>query len=195
MDGPRWIIILICVNYLNTVSLQPKVVYKPTEYPYSKCFEHGTERVTCEKLNFSKERQEKQSVWPPGPYALIAAKYGCPESQSRGWLESFALINDSTISFCVKFRNDSTLDQGQWIPGNYSIFKAGPSCPTGFEESSMSVSAPDFMLDGQVSNIVVTKDVVNIDYELATEKYWIHYFIDCQRILEVVMIELNTSAK
>jgi hypothetical protein len=32
---------------------------------------------------------------------------------------------------CVKFRNDSTLDQGQWIPGNYSIFKAGPSCPTG----------------------------------------------------------------
>jgi hypothetical protein len=37
-----------------SVSLQPKVVYKPTEYPYSKCLEHGTDRVTCEELNFSK---------------------------------------------------------------------------------------------------------------------------------------------
>jgi hypothetical protein len=77
------------------------------------------------------ERQEKQSVWPPGPYALPSTEYGCPESQSRGWLKSNALIGGDLIPFCVKFRNDSTLDQGKWIPGNYSIFKAGPSCPTG----------------------------------------------------------------
>jgi hypothetical protein len=44
-------VVFICAI---SVSLQPKVVYNPTEYPYSKCFEHGTDRVTCEKLNFSK---------------------------------------------------------------------------------------------------------------------------------------------
>ncbi|XP_060571822.1 uncharacterized protein LOC132729999 [Ruditapes philippinarum] len=157
MDGPRWIIILIFVNYLNSVSLQPKVVYKPTEYQYSRCFEHGTNRVTCEKLNFSKERQEKQSVWPPGPYSLPPTIYGCPESESRGWFKSNVNIGKVVFPFCVKYRNDSTLDQGQWIPGTYSIFKAGPSCPTGFEESSMS-SSYEFILDGQVPNIVVIED-------------------------------------
>jgi hypothetical protein len=44
-------VVFICTI---SVSLQPKVVYKPTEYPYSRCFEHGTDRVTCEKLNMSK---------------------------------------------------------------------------------------------------------------------------------------------
>jgi hypothetical protein len=112
-------------------------------------------------------RLEKQSMWPPGPYAIPMSKYGCPESQSRGWFKSFLSVsmitseNTSTvlygdwkkrfrdlysnlfnlyynygkdnlmIYFCVKFRNEPSLDKEHWIPGNYSIYKIGPSCPTG----------------------------------------------------------------
>jgi hypothetical protein len=85
--------------------------------------------------------------------------YGCPESQSRGWMESYLIANmtnyaigDSyfdkffhsfyhmsyywetammTLRFCVKFRNETMLDKGQWIPGNYNIYKIGVSCPSG----------------------------------------------------------------
>jgi hypothetical protein len=36
-----------------------------------------------------------------------------------------------TLHFCVKIRNEAMLDKGQWIPGNYSIYKIGVSCPSG----------------------------------------------------------------
>jgi hypothetical protein len=85
--------------------------------------------------------------------------YGCPESQSRGWLKSYLIANMTNynfdnavldkffgeyrisqinsgeaimiLRFCVKFRNEAMLDKGQWIPGNYSIYKIGVSCPSG----------------------------------------------------------------
>jgi hypothetical protein len=108
-------------------------------------------------------------MWPPGPYAIPMSKYGCPESQSRGWFKSFLKVNmvvlssssdssstlygreserkslfedddffkppfkteDLKLYFCVKYRNETKLDQGQWISGNYSIYKIGQSCPLG----------------------------------------------------------------
>jgi hypothetical protein len=109
-------------------------------------------------------------MWPPGPYAIPMCKYGCPESQSRGWSKGIlkvkmvefsknsesvpivldrnwepnpSFINDDYFKsphrmenwtlfyFCVKFRNDTALDKGHWIPGNYSIYKVGSSCPMG----------------------------------------------------------------
>ncbi|XP_060605364.1 uncharacterized protein LOC132757886 [Ruditapes philippinarum] len=188
--------IFIFVNYLNTVFLQPKVVYKPTEFPYSKCFENGTNRLNCERLNMSYGRQEKESVWPPGPYAIPMCKYGCPESQSRGWSKSnlkvrmveliknsesvssvlgrnwdpdSSYINDDYFKsphglenwtlfyFCVKFRNDTALDKEQWISGNYSIYKIGSSCPTGFEESTKTLPVTEFVSHGQVPDIAVSE--------------------------------------
>ncbi|XP_060559201.1 uncharacterized protein LOC132719446, partial [Ruditapes philippinarum] len=176
--------------------LQPKVVYKPTEFPYSKCFENGTNRLNCEKLNMSYGRQEKESVWPPGPYAIPMCKYGCPESQSRGWLKSklkvkmvelsknsesvstvlgrnwdpdSSFINDDYFKsphrlenwthfyFCVKFRNDTALDKEQWIPGNYSIYKIGSSCPTEFEESTRTYPVTEFVSHGQVPDFAVSE--------------------------------------
>ncbi|XP_060599977.1 uncharacterized protein LOC132753513 [Ruditapes philippinarum] len=193
----KWCIIFCLVNFLNTVFLQPKVVYKPTEFPYSKCFENGTNRVICEKLNMSYERQEKESVWPPGPYAIPMCKYGCPESQSRGWSKSFikvkmvefsknsesvptdldrnwkpysSIINDDYFKpphrienwtffyFCVKFRNDTALDKEEWIPGNYSIYKIGSSCPTEFEESTRTFPVTEFVQHGHVPDIAVSEE-------------------------------------
>ncbi|XP_060589704.1 uncharacterized protein LOC132744930, partial [Ruditapes philippinarum] len=280
----KWLIILIVVSFLTKVSLQRKVLYKPTEFPYSRCFKNGTNRISCEKLNISKERQEKLSMWPPGPYAIPMSAYGCPESQSRGWLKSYLIGNitvnqDSnrlhrffgdyyvssyhwktsmmTLFLCVKFRNEAMLDKGQWIPGNYSIYKIGLSCPSDFQESSIQLPTFEFVSYGVVPNITVSEEgqseefltlslckrttftetgysyakvsfkmletdfilekdpdtncsqfdmstvsqkltscfynpkVTNIDYESATEstKVW---FIDLQRSLEVLMIEVKT---
>ncbi|XP_060579864.1 uncharacterized protein LOC132736691 [Ruditapes philippinarum] len=188
----KWIINFIFMIYINKASLRPRIVYKPTEFPYSRCTEHSTNGVTCEKLNISKERQEKKSFWPPGPYAIPMSKYGCPESWSRGWLKSFLKINmnvlasslekrnstvldynslfvdsafftppfqsgDVKLYFCVKFRNEATLDQEQWIPGDYSIYKIGSSCPTDFEESSKTLPVTSLVSYGLVPNITVPK--------------------------------------
>ncbi|XP_060552407.1 uncharacterized protein LOC132713744 [Ruditapes philippinarum] len=188
----KWLIIYICVGYLNTVSLQPKFVYKPTEFPYSRCFENGTNRMACEKLNISKERLEKQSMWPPGPYAIPMSKYGCPESKSQGWFKSFLKVSmitsentstvlygdwlkrfvelydilfklpdrkeNLTLYFCVKFRNEPTLDKEHWIPGNYSIYKIGPSCPTAFEELNGTLPVTNVVSSGHIPNIAVSKE-------------------------------------
>ncbi|XP_060559297.1 single-stranded DNA-binding protein-like, partial [Ruditapes philippinarum] len=134
-------------------------------------------------------------MWPPGPYAIPMSKYGCPESQSRGWFKSFLKVNmvvlssssdssstlngresepvslfedddffkppfkteDLKLYFCVKYRNETKLDQGQWIPGNYSIYKIGQSCPLEFEESSRTLPVTDFVSYGIVPNIEVPK--------------------------------------
>jgi hypothetical protein len=59
------------------------------------------------------------------------------EYNSVNMYENYEFFNsplqteDVTIYFCVKFRNEATLDQEQWIPGDYSIYKIGSSCPTG----------------------------------------------------------------
>ncbi|XP_060579921.1 uncharacterized protein LOC132736738 [Ruditapes philippinarum] len=176
----KWFIISIVVSHLSTVYLHSNIVYKPTEFPYSRCYGNDENRVTCEKLNITKERQDKQSKWPPGPYAVPMSKYGCPESHTRGWFKSFmkgnmtGLSNDSesnfevsdyfkspfrtktfSLYFCVKFRNDSTLDTEQWIPGNYSIYKIGPSCPQEFEDANRTLPVTNVVLSGHVPNVAV----------------------------------------
>ncbi|XP_060594415.1 uncharacterized protein LOC132748797 [Ruditapes philippinarum] len=198
----KLIIIFLSNILIKTVSLQPHVVYKPTEFPYSRCLKHDTNRVTCEKLNISKERKEKQSMWPPGPYAIRMSKYGCPESLSRGWLKSFVKVNmvvlsnssekNTTISgrksgdnflfigddffkspyqtedlklyFCVKFRNDVILDQGQWIPGNYSIYRIGTSCPLAFEEYNRTLPVTHFVSYGHVPYIEISTEGQSTDF-------------------------------
>ncbi|XP_060571781.1 uncharacterized protein LOC132729959 [Ruditapes philippinarum] len=192
----KWFIICVFVSFLNTVSCQHKFMYKPTDFPYSRCTYHYPDRITCENLNITKERREKKSVWPPGPYAIPMSKYGCPESQSRGWFKSLLKVNmiainsssdsystdynresernslfvdddffkppfkteDVKLYFCVKFRNETKLDQGQWIPGNYSVYKIGQSCPLEFEESSRTLPITDFVSYGIVPNIEASRE-------------------------------------
>ncbi|XP_060583372.1 adhesion G protein-coupled receptor L1-like [Ruditapes philippinarum] len=165
--------------------LDAYVMYNPVKQP--SIHSHYNKSQTAE------QRQEKQSKWPPGPYAIPMSRYGCPESWSRGWSKGFLKINmtvldnslesnssvseynsvnmyenhdffnspfrseDVKIYFCVKFRNEVTLDQEQWIPGNYSIFKIGSSCPTDFEESSKTLPVPSHVSYGLVPNITVPK--------------------------------------
>ncbi|XP_060575568.1 uncharacterized protein LOC132733020 [Ruditapes philippinarum] len=201
-------IICVFVSFLNTVSRQHQFMYKPTEFPYSRCTSNYLGQVTCENLNISKERRDQQSMWPPGPYAIPMSKYGCPESQSRGWFKSFLKLNmvvpsnssdssstlydreserkslfedddffkppfkteDLKLYFCVKYRNETKLDQGQWIPGNYSIYKIGQTCPLEFEESSRTLPVRDFESYGIVPNIEVPNKEVLLKRSCYREK-------------------------
>jgi hypothetical protein len=86
--------------------------------------------------------RQKPSLWPPGPFAIPMSKYGCPESESRGWTKGVLHVKKLgrkkqkklerfELNFCVKLRNNTDLDTENWIPGRYSIYMIGEECPAG----------------------------------------------------------------
>ncbi|XP_053379197.1 uncharacterized protein LOC128548432 [Mercenaria mercenaria] len=122
-------------------------------------------------------------MWPPGPFAIPMSKYGCPESQSRGWSKGVLKVNLATqnnrtidykgnnlfpeitnnsrsqkLKFCVKTRNDPTLDKGRWISGKYSIYKKGEGCPLGFEELNRTIFYSEYETYGQLPNHEVLEE-------------------------------------
>lgn len=84
---------------------------------------------------FAAEVRGVPSLWPPGQYALVTFNFECPEKNSKGWRKSMLQVSSAErkweYTFCAKWRHDPSLDTGSWVPGEYTIFKMGKSCPEG----------------------------------------------------------------
>ena len=99
------------------------------------------------------------SMWPEGSFALPMSVYDCPQTEHFNWIRSKLTLESKTemetphqwsvyyhvrgrldtkyaaLHFCSKLSDFITSNvrtaAPKWPPGNYCIFKAGDSCPTG----------------------------------------------------------------